>query len=279
MSEIPVDTSTRLTGPISWNSWYIKLQSRAKSAGIWGFVDPDGDREPDLEDPQRPTREQARDNLILASQEQLPEGLSPSTSADLMPSDAAVMAEFARLQDSFYKDIAHAADVRKRMGQLQRWLAHTVDPKLYKAAKARRKKDVNLIRGIIQALRSMLTLSVGTLHTMVAAQYMASLDAAKRSGVNPQRWIRDFNVAFKRASEHNILEVQGARGIYAFLDAIAVRIQPTWAANERLEIQLADGMGQPLPELSTLVRMAEILINNDAQRGVSRKQGIFLTHK
>lgn len=277
MSEIILNPYPKLRGASNWLEWYYEFRGYAKLLSVWEYVDVDGTREPEHDEPKIPTLELARERLLACAQKQGTKGLTPtlgSSEAQTPANDTPTSLEEPTMEEirKAYLLMKDEYDIRSqalnqavnRISQLQRWVSSTVNPKVYDAARAKTQQDTNICRATLRALRDILLGPTETIRQMnAAAKYRSVLEAAKRPGVNPQRWILDFYAAFRYAQETDIAEIKDVRALYNFLDAIGTRIRPMWAERKREEIMIAVELGKPIPELEELVKFAEVHIIED----------------
>ncbi|KAL2148961.1 hypothetical protein VTH82DRAFT_1647 [Thermothelomyces myriococcoides] len=285
MSEITLNPRSRLRKASDWFGWYDDFRGYAHLLRVWEYVDVDGTRELEHDELKIPTLELARERLLARAQKQstmgptpTPESSEAQTPADDTPTSQKeptmeeIRKAYLLMKDEYVIRSQALNEAVNHIFQLEDWVVNTVSPKVYHAARARRRRDTNICRDIVRSLREILLGPTKTIREMnVAARYCNILEAAKRPGVNAERWMLDFWVAFGYAREADIAEIKGVQALYNFLDAIGTRIEPGWAAEKRVEIRLADGLGKPIPELEELVRAIDIFIINDSmRRGIAR---------
>lgn len=202
MPEISLDSYLKLTGAGNWHTWFEEFKGYATLNGIWKYVDPDGTREPEHDAPEPLTFERARERLLEraqklsakgttptpeSSQAQMPTGDTPTSVRE--PTQDEIDREYNRLKDEFLIHSQAQTEAVNCITNLQRWVTAAVDPKIYDTARTKKKFDTNVCRDTVRALRDQLAPTDTRCQTLAANRYCDVLEAAKRSGVNPQRWI------------------------------------------------------------------------------------------
>jgi hypothetical protein len=94
--------------------------------------------------------------------------------------------------------------------------------------------------------------------------------------VNPQRWYQDWNKALSRARTYRIPEIDGFLATKDFLEAISVRLAPTWGSQQLADVIVAKELGEPVRTLDQFGRAFESLLQQATfQRHNS--SGVFAT--
>ncbi|KAL2255162.1 hypothetical protein VTK26DRAFT_3946 [Humicola hyalothermophila] len=105
-----------------------------------------------------------------------------------------------------------------------------------------------------------------SIEARVRSDYNKHLEIARQRGVNPERWIAEFERVYQTACEYRIPEVQGSTATLAFLDAVGARIEPTWAKTKSYELSEALQRGQDPPSLDTLRLVLNDIVASDRTR-------------
>jgi hypothetical protein len=93
-------------------------------------------------------------------------------------------------------------------------------------------------------------------------EYRRVLEIARQGSISAQRWYEDWYKALSRARTYQLPEIEGFLAVKDFLDAISVKLAPTWGAQQLAEVIVAKELGEPTRTLDQFGRAFESLIQH-----------------
>lgn len=278
-STLILDTTTyKCTDRYSFPEWYTYFKTNCLIFNVWHYFDPDAE---DIQDdtPVLPsyldwveTYEQARKERFDRRNVQNT-GVIPSAqlSSAYSPADENELAQIYQLEccrfASCGQRIVQINREKVIVDQLWNWVQKTVSSDLltprtillvtqkqYTIQQAIR----NLRRDI--TLRRDIGMSSASIANAVRMQYRNHLLQASRSDVEPSVWVREMIKQYHRAKVYNIPEISGFIGLNDFLNAVETRIAPEWARGKLYNLITDVTLGQPVPDLSELIRTLQALL-------------------
>ncbi|RTE76842.1 hypothetical protein BHE90_008690 [Fusarium euwallaceae] len=215
----------RLDSSEQWLDWFFALRTQALSIGIWDKIDP---YEPDKDDdelvfPELENYEQFRDRLM----EEAREANKPApTTTDIMIA-VGVQSTNAEIQLSIYE--YRAAKERA----IRVLIMETVRRSIYEAAILSHPGSQTL-RQHVRSIQNMYVSNLEFFKMRIDEAYRAVLAETQVKGCEPEAWLHRWRQAFTRAEAFGSLYVQGDRGVFDFLAAISVFVEPEWMVGEYL---------------------------------------------
>ncbi|TIC91628.1 Retrovirus-related Pol polyprotein from transposon TNT 1-94 [Colletotrichum higginsianum] len=303
--------TVKLTGRRDWPTWYQALKSQCQGLGVWSLVDPDLEDVPfeSLTEERIPTIEELVAKKQAAAERQYEfdlqkykdrkkawdedhppppatEGTTPPPERPTCPFDEPkrpAISQSDALEDwtITVKAYSMAAPLRahrvKSLHAVLNWMTRTVSVTLLTTAhlEASSNGEVTVQRTLRYLKANLAPNDLSTLST-VREEYRQVLERAK-GGVNPTRWYEDWQAAYLRARTYNVPEVQGELAAKDFLDAVRVKLNPTWGERayethiENLEL------GRPTLSVSELGRIFSVMTHDNVAKKSSFRAGAYST--
>jgi hypothetical protein len=276
----------------SFPGWYALLKSHCQLRNCWDQVNPDQAENPEPTAPsilpmaewvvgyEKTLRQihQARqedynarlENDELENGEHRPIYQAPSQDELEKAYDREIKRQLVQAPNNALK----AADIQK----IWEWIQKTVSSDVLSTHMVGLVDSGTFtIREIVRAIKADLSPSKSSEVTVIRANYRSHLKKARKTGIKPHLWYRDFYKIFMQARAQNIPDINGFIGIDDFLQAVSTRIAPGWAQTKRQQIIEQDTLGKPLPSLEEISKTLGALLYASELLDVSGGAPIFAT--
>ncbi|ROV93998.1 hypothetical protein VSDG_06260 [Cytospora chrysosperma] len=133
------------------------------------------------------------------------------------------------------------------------------------------------VQQVVRNIKSDLAPSHSSTVNTVQTQYRQHLVKARKQGIKPQVWYREFVNLYLQARTYQLPEVEGFTASDEFLQAISVRIAPGWATSKRQELIEKDAYGETIESLERLSKGLAALLHHNELATTSGTGSVFAT--
>ena len=263
----------------SWPVWYGRLQYECMIRDIWELVDPAAPDAPHISK-SKPAEPPSADSLISqlnqarglaggrltrASSATAESGSSASASSSLsQPATFAdIQQELAIRQKAYVLALATWSSNHKEYQYIFAWVTRTVKNTLLEPhINSLVASNTLSIQALIRLLKTRLAPSIEVTKERVREEYRRVLNRARHGKISPQTWLDSWTIAVSRARDYNLTDVEGFLAIKDFLDAVSA-LQPSWSAQQLLNLHTAQALGQPFLLLDELSKVFANFIQID----------------
>jgi hypothetical protein len=265
----------RLKDRNGWPEWMTQLKFHALSKGVWKYVDPDRPSLGNLSEllPERPSYPPRPVTTAAVLNE---DGTIKTPAVRGDPTEHSLKRYDARMAE-WRIDYQEGMSRMARVGQLQNWVNATVDSGIMvPLMMAMSRGPDQSLHETVRELRAELAPNVAAMKEHSREKYRAHLAKAKRGGVTPEQWYRDWNALYMECKAYSIPEVEGMLASLDFLDALSQKLAPSWAGQMRSTMLADEACGDKVRTLHQLGIAFSALVQHQSLRS-SRSPGVFAT--